>query len=570
MSNKFSHIYAASTLTLLTVLLSFLAGCSTPYNGTTVALEQTNEVCEPDPLDPDLEPVSAEPEIPLAQELEALARSGPWERPQPHKIDKPVLPEQVEEEPLYDFPVVTNRQVATYVELFTGKQRKYFHKWLIRSGRYRELIQAELEAAELPNDLMYLAMIESGFDQRAYSKSRAVGLWQFMAPTGREYGLSVGRYVDERRSAEKSTKAAVAYLKDLYSEFGDWHLAVAAYNGGPGTMRKAMRKNKTKDFWQLAQGRHLRLETKRYVPKLIAAIIIAKEPEKYGFTGISYEEPLKWETIEVGPGLSMDAVALLTDSSPKQIKLLNQELRTSKTPLDRQRYLVKIPPGTKALAQTNLPRLHSIVTTDYKTHVVGNNETLAKICGRYNINTTTLLKVNNLTSSTLKKGTRLRIPQSVVTYRLLPEGMDARLAFGDDLILHKVKKGETLSKISRRYQVPAELIAAWNGLPSVHKIAEGQQLALYLDTSNSAKVTTVATSSGSAKRSPVVVLSDTNKRSGEAAPVENLFTWYQVRTGDSLWTISRKFNTSPDHIKRWNNLKSNLIHPGNRLKLKDV
>ncbi len=570
MSNYFSRIYAASTLTLLAAFLFFLSGCSTPNNGTIIALEQSNEVCEPDLLDPDLEPVSAEPEMSLAQELEALARSGPWERPQPHEIEKPVLPEQVEEEPLYDFPVVSNRQVAAYVELFTGKQRKYFKKWLIRSGRYRALIQAELEAAGLPKDLMYLAMIESGYDQRAYSKSRAVGLWQFMAPTGRDYGLSVSRYVDERRSAEKSTKAAVAYLKDLYSEFGDWYLAVAAYNGGPGTMRKAMRKSKSKDFWQLAQGRYLRLETKRYVPKLLAAIIIAKEPEKYGFSGISYEEPLKWETIEVGPGLSMDAVAMLTDSTPKQIKMLNQELRISRTPLDRQRYLIKIPPGTKALAQANLPRLHSIVTTDYKTHIVGNNETLAKICGRYNINTTTLLKVNNLTSSTLKKGTRLRIPQNVVTYRLLPEGMDARLAFGDDLILHKVKRGETLSKISRRYQVPAELIVAWNGLASIHKIAEGQQLALYLGTSSPAKESISAASINSADRSPVMVLSDTSKRPMKAAHPENLFTWYQVRTGDSLWTISKKFNTSPERIKRWNNLKSNLIHPGSRLKLKDV
>ncbi len=548
----------------------FLSGCTAPNTGTTIALEQSNEICEPDLLDPDLEPMSAEPEISLAQELEALARSGPWERPQPHKIDKPVLAEMEEAEPLYDFPVVSNRQVATYVDLFTGKQRKYFKKWLSRSGRYRELIEREFETAGLPKDLMYLAMIESGYNQRAYSKSKAVGLWQFMAPTGKEYGLSVSRYVDERRNAEKSTKAAASYLKDLYREFGDWYLAVAAYNGGPGTMRKAIRKSKSEDFWKIAQDRYLRLETKRYVPKLIAAIIIAKEPEKYGFTDISYEEPLSWETLEVGPGLSMDAVALLTDSTPKQIKILNQELRTSKTPLDRQRYLVKIPPGSKSLAQTNLPRLHSIVTTDYKTHVVAKNETIARICGRYNINTTTLLKVNNLTSSSLKAGTRLRIPQQIVSYRLLPEGMDARLAFGDDLILHKVKKGETISKISRRYQVPAELIVAWNGLPNMHKIAEGQQLALYLGGSSSSKENTGTGSNQQATQSPLVVLSDASKRAVNKVQPENLFTWYRVRSGDSLWTISRKFNTSPDRIKRWNNLKSNLIHPGSRLKLKDV
>ncbi len=576
MSNFFSRTLTASpTAFLALALLFFLSGCAGQNTLSTSTNTATDQVCLPGQLDPDLDPVIAEPEIPLAHELEALARTGAWERPEPHKIEQPTLPDNdiPEVEPLYDFPVVTNRQVEMYIDLFTGKQRSYFERWLTRSGRYRDLIHQELESADLPKDLIFLAMIESGFDQRAYSRSQAVGLWQFMSPTGREYGLSIGRYVDERRDAEKSTRAAVAYLKSLYQEFEDWYLAVAAYNGGPGTMRKAIRKSNSKDFWQIAQKRYLHLETKRYVPKLIAAIIIAKEPEKYGFEDISYEKPLRYDTLEVGPGLSMEAVAILTDSSVKEIKLLNQELRTSKTPLDRQRYQLKIPKGTQALAQANLPRLHSVVTTEYKTHIVAKDETLAKICGRYNINTTTLLKVNNLSSNKLKTGTRLRIPHQVIAYRILPEGMDARLAAKDDLILHTVKKGETVSKISRRYQVPAELIVAWNGLPSIHKISEGQQLALYLGSSNSSPDTldtAASPSASSADQSSLIVLSDSSKYSVKAAQTDDLYTWYRVRTGDSLWTISRKFNTSPDRIKRWNNLKSNLIHPGSRLKLKGV
>lgn len=569
MSNFFSHI-PAYALSVSVALLLFISGCATQNTQTTAVVDPANLTCEPNPLDPDLDPVKSEPDLSMAQELEALARTGRWERPQPRKIETPALPELEEVEPLYDFPIVTNRQVEMYIDLFTGKQRKYFKRWLTRSGRYRDIIQHELDSAGLPKDLMYLAMIESGFDQRAYSKSKAVGLWQFMSPTGREYGLSVSRYVDERRNAEKSTRAAVAYLKDLYREFGDWYLAVAAYNGGPGTIRKAIQKTKSEDFWQIAQKRYLHLETKRYVPKLIAAIIISKEPEKYGFGSISYEKPLNYDTLEVGPGLSMDAVAILTDSTSKEIKVLNQELRTSKTPLDRQRYTVKIPSGTKALAQANLPRLHSFVTTEYKTHIVGNKETLAKICGRYNINTTTLLKVNKLTSSKLKPGTRLRIPRQVVAYRILPEGMDARLAAKDELILHTVKKGETISKISRRYQVPAELIVTWNGLPSIHKISEGQQLALYLGNSGSSVGSGSSGSSPSPGQSSLIVLSESSKQGVKPAKPEDFFTWYRVRTGDSLWTIARKFNTSPDRIKHWNNLKSNLIHPGSKLKLKDV
>lgn len=568
MFTNLQNIQKTSYIRIIAACLFIFTGCTT---------KQTQIGYYPDKSIPaahttahDLQPVVSEPEIALEQELEALRSTGEWEPPHVPPVKMIFQPEPVKQEPLYDFPVVMNRQVEMYLELFQGKQRKYFGRWLARSGRYKDMMHAELEAAGLPKDLIYLAMIESGYNQRAYSKSKAVGLWQFMSGTGRDYGLSITRYVDERRDAEKSTKAAVAYLKDLYQEFDNWYLAVAAYNGGPGTMRKAVRKTKSEDFWKIAQKKYLRLETKRYVPKLIATIIIAKEPEKYGFRDIVYDYPLTFDTIEVGPGLNLAAAAILTGSNQTEIALLNQELRTSKTPLDQERYILKIPTGTKTLAQSNLPRLHSVAKTDYKTHIVKNNETLAQVCRRYNINTTTLLKVNNLTSSKLTTGARLRIPYRTIAYRILPEGMDARTAAKDDLILHTVKKGETISKISRRYQVPAELIVAWNGLPSVHKISTGQQLALYMsstDPSPSSGKTTVAHVN---QESTVIVLSDSKKQKETVAVKQDPYTWYLIRNGDSLWTISRKFNTSPDHIKRWNNLKSNLIHPGSKLKLRDV
>ena len=569
MSTIFFRIQAFTALILLLAFLFISSGCTTKQQLSTSGLDLPPSNMQPEEADPDLDPVVLEPEISLDQELEALASTGAWEDPQAQAEVSQDSTEPEKVEPLYDFPVVVNRQVEMYLDLFQGKQRKYFGRWLARSGSYSDLILNELEASGIPKDLLYLAMIESGFNQRAYSKAKAVGLWQFMSGTGRDYGLSISRYVDERRDAEKSTKAAAAYLKCLYDEFGDWYLAVAAYNGGPGTLRKAIKKTKSRDFWKIAQSRSLRLETKRYVPKLIAAIMIAKEPEKYGFTDIVYEQPLTWEAIEVGPGLSMAAVATLTNSDQTDIKLLNQELRTSRTPMDRERYLVKIPSGTKMLAQSNLPRLHSVVQTEYKTHIVKKGETLTKICRRYNINTTTLLKVNTLTSRNLKPGTRLRIPYQNVAYRILPEGMDARIAAQDDLILHTVKRGETISKISGRYQVPAELIVAWNGLVNMHKISEGQQLALYMS-STSPTARSLRPPSTAAKESSMLVLSDSRKQLVSQNNQQNPYTWYMVRSGDSLWTISRKFNTSPDRIKRWNNLKSNLIHPGSKLKLKDV
>jgi membrane-bound lytic murein transglycosylase D len=560
-------------LTLFFLILFISSGCSVKDNLTWL----DNGIFSPEEAsmaeqDPDLQPVAVESEICLDQELEALASTGTWESPQtPHLTTAPEAQKPAEIQ--YDFPVVVNRQVEMYLDLFQGKLRPYFSQWLSRSGRYLPMIHAELEAAGLPLDLAYLSMIESGFSQRALSRAKAVGLWQFMAGTGRDYGLSVSRYLDERRDAEKSTRAAVSYLKHLYNEFGDWYLAVAAYNGGPGTMRNAMKKTGCADFWRIAQSNHLHLETKRYVPKLIAAIIISKDPERYGFTNIAYEPPLTYETLAVGPGLDFQAAALLTGSDTSLLKQLNQELLSGKTPLDCEQYELKIPRGTRELAERNLPRLHTVASTDYKTHIVQKNETLSQICRTYNINTTTLLKVNNLTSSKLQIGKRLRIPYRTIAYRLLPEGIDPRSAAGDALVMHTVKRGETVSKISRQYQVPPELIVSWNGLSSMHQITAGQQLALYLgvsDAGSGAQEVQSASRDDRVDEARVMILAANKKLPpGQEKPVDSA-RWYEVRNGDSLWTIARRFNTSPNDIKKWNNLKSNVIHPGHRLKLIDV
>ena len=329
---------------------------------------------------PDLSSGKTEPEILLQQELAALKSTDNWEDQQTGVIQEVEIEDLAENEVVYDFPIAVNRQVETYLELFQGAQRKYFSEWLARSGRYMPLIEAELEAAGLPLDLVYLAMIESGFSQTATSKAKAVGLWQFMSYTGRDYGLEITEYIDERRDDKKSTKAAVAFLSDLYEEFGDWFLAVAAYNGGPGRMRDAIKKAKSRDFWKIAQEDILPLETKRYVPKLIAAIIIAKEPEAYGFTDIEDHQPISYDTIAVGPGVNFDTVARITKSSSTTIQSLNQELLQEKTPLDREKYSLRIPKGTRKMAERDLSRLYgslrsekSILLADAKKYETSQN-----------------------------------------------------------------------------------------------------------------------------------------------------------------------------------------------------
>lgn len=522
--------------------------------------------------DPELLLIDSEPEQCLTEELEALRHTGAWQAETDSHFreqDKTIS---------YDFPIVINKQVKVYLNIFQNRQKKTFKRWLERSAKYLPMIRNELQEAGLPEDLAYLAMIESGFTQRAYSRASAVGLWQFMKGTGKEYNLKIDRYVDERRHAEKSTKAAVAFLADLYADFGDWHLAVASYNAGAGKIRKGLRKYKCDNFWSLAQHKYLKLETKRYVPKLIAAILIAKNPAKYGFTNLKYKAPLNYETLAVGPGLSLDAVALLCKTSSKTIKRLNQELKTGRTPLNKSHYNIQIPRGTKKLASTNLSRLNSFVSTGYKTHIIRKGDSLAKICKRYNINKTTLLKINNLRSRKLIAGTRLRIPYSTIRYRLLDKGKNGKIATAEDLILHTIKPGETISKIAASYRIPPSLIVTWNGLKSVHKIRAGQQLALYIDDTEKTVSVTAQTSTprrvilkADKNKSSMIILAEQKKFAvTKKAANQTTVSWYHVRRGDSLWTIARKFNLSTKQLKSWNKLKTNRIKPGIKLKINNV
>ena len=557
------------TLVLLSFFL-FLSGCADKINYGTITKVGSQEIAANNDLnDSDQELQNTEPEMCSDQELNALSQTGMWNEPySPMSFD----PTQ---NVTFDFPVVLNKQVEMYLNFFQNGFREQFAHWLQRSAVYMPIMEASLAEASLPRELVYLAMIESGYNPLACSRSMAVGLWQFMEGTGLQYNLEIDKYVDERRDPEKSTQAAVAFLADLYKEFGDWHLAVAAYNGGPGKIRNGLTKFNVNNFWDLANKDYLALETKRYVPKLIAALIIAKQPEKFGFTQLAYHTPLPYDVIKVGPGMGLEAVALITNSSTEKIKQLNLELRQNKTPPNVASYEVKIPYATASLAIKNMPRLHSTVTTGYKTHKTGKGDTLSSICARYDVNKITLLKANNLSSGNLSSGQNLRIPYNSIAYQLLPENIaKAKAANLDHLVMHQVKPGETVSKISKLYNVPPELIMSWNNLKNVKSVKTGHQLALYIDQRDALAAGEKTSRIGLEKiagldRTPKLVLK-AEKRKTHVTEVRatDSYASYNVQGGDTLYTISQKFSASTSEIKKWNNLKSDLIHPGSILKLK--
>jgi membrane-bound lytic murein transglycosylase D len=539
-------------LFILPFLLASMWGCAAidstskaPSDDATLTVEATEDGSEmPEAELAFDEATLPEPETTVAEELKELENLGAW------VPGNPYTPEEVS----YDFPVTMNKQVEFYLDFFQNKQRENFSHWLARSTRYLPLIQEELRTAGLPQDLAYLPLIESGYSLTAYSTAKAAGPWQFMRPTALDYGLEINKYVDDRRDPEKSTKAAVAYLSDLYDKFGDWQLAVAAYNAGGGKISRGIKNYNASDFWELAQEQYLNSETKRYVPKLIAAIIIAKNPEKYGFTNINYEPPLTYETVEVPSLTSLRAVEVACEADLDALRNLNRNLPKLVTPPHQENYELKVPVGQKDLVAENLPRVKQTVTTDFKTHVVDGRETLTKICQLYKVNKTTLLKANNLRKSKLTKGQRLRIPYQTTNYALLDKDMPLQTADQAEnrMVLHKVKRGETISLIASRYNVTPKLIASWNGLSNINQIKAGQQLALYVtDTSGTDNL--------------VASRSDVKRETVSAANP----AYYKVQNGDTLWTIARRFDLTPDQLRQWNNLDSDLIHPGTRLQVSD-
>lgn len=263
----------------------------------------------------------------------------------------------------WDIPVVRNDAVQHFVELFSGDRSKLMADYLKRSGRYEGMIRSKLRDAGMPEDLVYLSMIESGFNPNAKSRVNAVGLWQFMAPTARGYGLRVDGYVDERRDPEKSTDAALHYLRNLHDQLGSWYLAAAAYNGGDGRISRALmaetgqdKGTSDADFWKI---RHrLPKETREYVPLMVAAALVGKEPEKYGFGDVERQMPLESDTVAVAGGTGLDEVAQAAGVSESDVVRRNPQLVRKMTPPGRE-FPVRIPRGRVDAFAAAFPAVHA-------------------------------------------------------------------------------------------------------------------------------------------------------------------------------------------------------------------
>jgi membrane-bound lytic murein transglycosylase D len=297
----------------------------------------------------------------------------------------------------FDIPIVLNDAVQYFVRYYTTERRNVFANWLRRSRRYVPMIREIMRRHGLPEDLIYLAMIESGFNPKAYSAMKACGPWQFIYETGGRYGLRVNHWVDERRDPEKSTMAAALYLKDLFNQFGSWYLAAAAYNAGEKRIERSVEMHETSDFWELTKYNTLPRETREYIPRLIAAALVAKNPEKFGFTGIDYDQPIRSVSEGVPGGVPLDLLARAAWTDIDSLRVLNPELLTNITPPDVETYTMRLPETTAA--DRFREALRASLKTEKRvreatTYTFKKRDRLAAVLDRYNVGYDDLMLVN--------------------------------------------------------------------------------------------------------------------------------------------------------------------------------
>jgi len=323
-----------------------------------------------------------------------------------------IVDQEEEEAITYDIPVVVNDKVEFFIKYFQTRGRKHFEKWLARSERYLPMLKDIFRQSGLPEDLAYLPLIESGFNPNAKSRARAVGMWQFMKWTGKKYGLQVNSWIDERRDPEKATWAAARYLKDLYGLFNSWHLAAASYNAGEGRVMRALKKHKTDDFWVVAkQKRALKKETRDYIPKYIAALLIAKEPAKYGFTDIEYQPQITYGKVNIPVATDLRVIAKACECSFDDIKELNPQLLKWFTPPTGSEYEIKVPKEKVEVFQANFATIPPQERLNFLTHKVKKGETLSLIARKYNTSVESILYLNKLKSTrNVRAGTEIIVP----------------------------------------------------------------------------------------------------------------------------------------------------------------
>jgi membrane-bound lytic murein transglycosylase D len=493
----------------------------------------------------------------------------------------------------YDFPIDLNDKVLTWVSLFTTTKRGFMENALGRASMYLPMIRQIFTEEGVPADLAYLAVIESGFRNEAKSRAKAVGMWQFIRSTGRIYGLNGNAWVEERRDPMKATRSAARYLKRLYELSGDWYLAASSYNAGPLTLDRAIQNLGTRNFWDLSRSRWLRTETKNYVPELCAAILVGRNPERYGLHIVPLV-PYAYETVTVSSMTSLSVLARCANTEAATLKVLNPELLRGSTPPGA--YQLRVPPGKAMDCLRQLAHMPAGKRLDFKTYVVRKGDTLTKIARHYKLSPEDLLAANDLTAKQIRPGRRLLVPPppSMAVEEIdLARGTEPVKVLGDhplpplppvpgDLDLPVVAPESTEANLSIRPEVRSRpepstpvksvplvlappviqepLVTILHAQPGdtlarlarIHQVALGDLMRLNPEAVK-------ALHPGDEVRLPV---KGATSRPASSAKI------HRVQKGETLASIARHYSVEPADLRAWNLLKGDRIKVGQSLKVR--
>jgi membrane-bound lytic murein transglycosylase D len=513
-------------------------------------------------------------------------------------------------EEIFDYPIVINGRVLAWIDAYLGKGRRSFEKSLRRSGRYLGMARRIFREEGIPQDLAFLAHVESGFRHNARSRAKALGLWQFMRGTACLYGLRCDSYVDERLDPEKSTRAAARYLRDLHSQYQDWYLALAAYNTGAGKVNRAIRRSGTRDFWRMAQSRHLYNETRNFVPAILAATILAKSPGAYGLT-TETDPPLAYETAAVDSPTDLRIVARCSGAPLATLQELNPALLLTQTPPKSDAYDVRVPLGKGEQFAREIAKIPAAERMVYFRHKVRRGETLGLLARRYRTTVRAIQDANRLGRSTLIRiGQTLKVPS-----RSAGDWLGIYDWSGKTSVVHEAQRGETLTEIAQSYGSTVRAIQQANHLTNPHRICIGQLLKIPVPEavaavaeeqealgaeSASAKSAVASPAEGAAPPAAVATsventgtdsrddLADSLGRVASTAHIVEAARRslrqqgereaertspprvYVVRHGDTLSGIAAAHGVQVGELTRWNGLRSrSLIHPGQQLMVSD-
>ena len=445
-------------------------------------------------------------------------------------------------------PLELKPAVENYIYFFSGRGRGTLEAALARSGRYRDMIQQILKEEGVPQELIYLAQAESGFHPLAVSRAGARGMWQFMASRASSYGLERNWWIDERQDPERATRAAARHLKDLYREFNDWYLAMAAYNSGPVTIQNAVARTGYADFWELYNRGVLPKETRNYVPIILAVTIMAKNPEQYGLDRVVLEPPLRADTVKINYPVDLRLVAECTDTSLATLQELNPSLLRMTTPRD-DAFELKLPVGTKDKYLTNVAAIPVDKRVSWRYYKVAKGDTLASIARQYHTSAAAVATANELGAGDfLQPDTRLIIP-------IAPgkAGAVNTVAFSRKILRYRVRKGDTVLSVADDFGVPAERLRQWNHLHG-NRLPAGRVLLIHRVV---AEPQSARTSGLPPRRLPAKL-----KQRGHLNEHRQV---HKVKPGETLYSIAAEYKTTAAQLRRQNKLASATIHPGDTL-----